>query len=172
MEYAVVACRLCLGLVFLVSVFGKVRGRSNFADFVRATGELAPALPRTPAAVAVVAGEVAVVLLLCSPWAAVGMVLATGLLMVFTAAVAMAIARGRRVRCQCFGESSAPVGLPQVVRNALLITVAVVGWWGGTGATGVPPDAAGTALALAAGAVVGGIVLLTDDVVSLFRPIQ
>lgn len=172
MDYVLVACRLCLGLVFLASVFGKLRGRENFAEFVRATGELAPPLPKRPAATAVVAAEVAVVALLCSPWATTGFLVAAGLLLAFTIAVVTAIVRGRRVRCQCFGNSPAPVSWFQVARNALLSFVAAAGLLAGVHAPGGPLEIGGVLVALAAGAVAGSVALLTDEIAVLFEPIR
>ncbi|SEQ09915.1 Methylamine utilisation protein MauE [Lentzea xinjiangensis] len=170
MSYVLVACRLCLGLVFLVSAVSKVRGRKNFAEFVRATGELAPPLPAKPAATAVVAAEVAVVALLCTPWAATGFLVGAGLLTAFTVAVVTAIVRGRQVRCQCFGNSSAPVSWFQVARNALLLSVAAAGLLAGTVALDVPLEIGGVLVALAAGAVTSAVALLTDEIAVLFGP--
>ncbi|TDD74284.1 DoxX family membrane protein, partial [Actinomadura darangshiensis] len=65
MDYVVLGCRCMVGLVFIASVVGKVRGREPYAGFVGATGRLAPGwlAARAPAGVlagGVIAAEVAV----------------------------------------------------------------------------------------------------------------
>jgi hypothetical protein len=52
---------------------------------------------------------------------------AAALLIVFTVVLVVRIAEGRRVPCACFGgRSSRPVGLASVLRNVLLIALALV----------------------------------------------
>jgi hypothetical protein len=58
------------------------------------------------------------------PWAPLG---AAALLAVFTGAVVRALAGGRRPPCACFGALSArPIGARTVVRNLVLIALALV----------------------------------------------
>ncbi|MBM7772261.1 hypothetical protein JOD54_002465 [Actinokineospora baliensis] len=170
-EYVHFAARIGLGLVFLVSAVSKLRGRQQFAEFVRATGQLAPVLPARGAAVVVVAIEVAVLVLLCSPWAATGFVVAGLLLLAFTTALVLAVVRGRKVRCQCFGDSTSDVGWLQVSRNVVLLALAAAGAVGGTSVAGLA-DTGWLLVALAAGALVGAAVVLSEEVVGLFTPVR
>lgn len=84
------------------------------------------------------------------PWTAMA---AAGLLSGFTAAVAVRLRRGEAVPCGCFGETSPePVGPDTVLRNVLLVALALVGAGGGTdgGAWSVVVGLAG-GLAIVAG---------------------
>jgi peroxiredoxin len=70
-------------------------------------------------------------LLLLTPAALLGAYLAIALLIVFTLAMLRVIARGEHPECHCFGAlHSAPVGWKTVVRNLLLICVAVLAAYG------------------------------------------
>jgi uncharacterized membrane protein YphA (DoxX/SURF4 family) len=52
---------------------------------------------------------------------------AAAVLTVFTALIAVRLAQGRRPPCACFGAlRNAPIGAGHLVRNAALITVAIV----------------------------------------------
>lgn len=49
------------------------------------------------------------------------------LLIVFTAATALAVARGGSNPCNCFRSSTKPIGTVHVIRNILLLAVAAIG---------------------------------------------
>jgi hypothetical protein len=56
---------------------------------------------------------------------------AAALLMVFTAVLVMRLLEGRRVPCACFGARSAkPIGIGSVIRNLVLIALALVAVFG------------------------------------------
>ncbi|MEW9529358.1 MauE/DoxX family redox-associated membrane protein [Microbispora sp. NPDC049125] len=170
MDYVFAVCRLLVGIVFVTSAVSKLRGRAAYEEFTAATRALAPRLPARPAAALVVAAEVAVAPLLAwRPTVTAGFVTALGLLAAFTAAIVLALRRGRRVPCRCFGASTAPVGPGHLVRNAALIAAASAGAVQ-AGTAGVPADlgpAGLAAVALAAGA---AAVLLSaaGDIAGLF----
>ncbi|WP_433371898.1 hypothetical protein [Streptosporangium sp. CA-115845] len=73
------------------------------------------------------------------------------------------------VSCACFGWSDAPVSRAHLVRNAVLMTVAVAGAVAhiGAGADLLP---GGAVIAVAAAAVIVVGILFTDDLASLFAP--
>ncbi|MET7851104.1 MauE/DoxX family redox-associated membrane protein [Streptomyces avermitilis] len=130
MNHLIDTGRIFLGLVFLCSVVGKVRGPAAFAAFRVAVARLVPALRgRTgPVAVLVAGAETAVVGALAVPsTVAVGFALAALLLAAFTAALVGALRRDETVACHCFGDGGQPVALPHVVRNAVLLCAASAG---------------------------------------------
>jgi hypothetical protein len=132
MRYAEIACRLCLLTVFALALAGKVSGREAFAAFTRSLRAMAvlPEPAVAPAARASVVAEALVVVLLAIPArypAAAGFAVAVGVLAVFTAAILRSVRRGNSVPCRCFGASSTPLGTRHVVRNIVLIAVALTG---------------------------------------------
>jgi hypothetical protein len=153
------AARLVLAAVFCASAvpkFGNRTGtRATAAAFgvpSRLTGSVALALP--------VAELLVAAALIPASTAALAAGAALVLLAVFSAAVAVSLARGRRPDCHCFGQFSAvPVGWRTLARNAVLAGLAgfvAIGGWpdGGTslgelGATRAAVLAAAAALALA-----------------------
>src|SRR5262249_43464272 len=101
-------------------------------------------LPRTlgrPLRLALPFAEITVGLLLLLNFSAwVGGLLAFALLLTFTTAIAVSLARGKRPDCHCFGQlHSAPVGPLTVVRNALLLAGAGLIVWRGRESPGLNP---------------------------------
>jgi hypothetical protein len=171
MEYVLVGLRSLVVLVFAVSVASKLRGRRAYAEFAAAIGRLSPrpvaAATLRWLAVGVVAAELAVMVLV--PIAAsIGFAVAAGLLLVFTGAILLALRRGERAPCRCFGSADLPLGYPQVVRNLVLLAVCVLGGVGGSQPSAAP-EAAGAVLAVVAGALAATVVVTADEFVALFR---
>ena len=173
MAYVALGCRCMVGLVFVASVLGKLRGRGSYARFVAAAARLGPGrvlswIPAPAVAGGVLAAEAAVPVLLGPPRTArLGLALAGLLVAAVAAAVLAALRRGDRAPCQCFGGSARPVGGVHLVRNGVLAAGAALGMV--AGADG-PVGAAGGATAAVAGAVVAALVVTADDVAELFRP--
>jgi hypothetical protein len=173
--YLVLACRATVFGIFLFSVATKVRGRTAYREFVASVAALNVVPPRwvAPAARGTVLGESAVVLLLAwSRTAPVGFLLGAGLLAAFTAVIVAVMGQGRRQPCRCFGASTTPLGLPHVVRNAVLLVACAtcaVGQWA-VGSPGWHPG--GLAVALTAAAVAVLFVVRLDDVVALLGDIS
>lgn len=160
------AARLVLAGVLLAAGAAKRRDRQRFQATLVAFGS--PARVAGPLAVAVPIAEILVGAGLfvdsIASWAALA---ALTLLVVFTAAIAVNLLRGRRPVCPCFGElSSAPIGAGTLLRNAIFVALAIGAALPGRGAAllsvfdllGSPPlvspgvaGAAGIALALVAG---------------------
>lgn len=165
MSYLLVAARVLLGAVFAVSAASKARPADHRAFRRTVRDWTGGRVPAAPAAAALVALEAAVPVLLAVRPAA-GLALAAALLAVFTAAIIVQLRRGSPAGCRCFGSTGAPVSSLHVVRNAVLLAVAVAGlaasgssrWDGSIAAVG------GLALLL------GVLVVRMDDLVALFGP--
>jgi len=173
MAQTALAFQFAIGLAFAVSAASKVLGRRAVAEFLVAVGELArvPARWRGPLAVAVVALELAVPVLLLTPAAVAGLLLATGLLVAFSAAVAAALRRRSTARCRCFGPTATPLGPLHLVRNGLLGAVAAAGAALLLVAPTAPADPGGLVVAGAAGAVLAAVLIRVDDLISVFTPL-
>ncbi|WP_086851162.1 MauE/DoxX family redox-associated membrane protein [Amycolatopsis kentuckyensis] len=162
MEYLRAAGVALIAVVFAASSLSKLR---DFRGFARSVPALVPMPARwvRPVAVAVVAAELGSAVLV--PVTAVGgFVLATALLLAFTAAIAASLRRGRRAPCRCFGATETPIGPRHLVRNTLLICFAVLGAL----APEHLPSVAGAAVAFAAGVVVAVLVIAMDDIAVVF----
>ncbi|MFC5813665.1 MULTISPECIES: MauE/DoxX family redox-associated membrane protein [Nonomuraea] len=173
MHYLDVACRLLLAAVFVTAAWTKVSGKAGWAAFVGSLRQLdqVPGPLLRPAAFAVVATEIVVAVLLLVPvrvagW--IGFALAGCLLLSFTLVIGRALSRGNRAPCRCFGASSTPLGPIHIVRNLILVCVAVLGLAGASapGAFEVPY----ALLAGVAGLVAGILITAFEDLVALFRP--
>jgi len=122
------ACRFLTGAVFAVSVVSKVRSRPvwrSFRSWLRSVPLGALGLRGAPATLA--AAEAAVVILVASPIAAGGLALGSVLCLALTLGLFVAVRRGSRQPCHCFGSSSEPLGFHHVARNALLLVLASTG---------------------------------------------
>jgi len=164
------AARLVLAAVFCASgipkfgdrtgtrataaAFGVPARLTSFVALALPVAELLVAAALIPASAAALAG-----------WAALA------LLAVFSGAVLVSLARGRRPDCHCFGQfSPVPIGWRTLARNAVLAGVAgfiAIGGWpdggaslGEVGATRAATLAAAAALALAVAADAAVVVLL------------
>jgi Methylamine utilisation protein MauE len=164
MEYVRAGCAGLIALVFLTSAVSKLRDLRGFEASLPALAPVPSGLLR-PLAVAVVAAEGAVpVLSVIPPAISYGFGLAGVLLVAFTVAITLALRRGRRAPCRCFGASSTPIGPRHVVRNATLLAVTALG----ASAPGGHPEPAGLAVAAAAGLVGAILIVAFDDIVDLF----
>ena len=123
MGVAGAVARVVLAAVFAVAAWGKLTDRAGTRQAVRAFGVPAPAAPAVAVLLPIAELTVAVLLVLHD---AVGAVGALVLLGVFSAAVGVSLARGRRPDCHCFGQARAqPVSGRTLARNALLLLLAV-----------------------------------------------
>ncbi|MCZ7418850.1 hypothetical protein O7605_04870 [Verrucosispora sp. WMMA2121] len=150
--YISITCSSALAMIFAVSFISKVRSPAAFGSFVTGLSEmrLVAASVARPLAVAVVALEAAVPLLLAVPgWRPAGLALAGGLLTAFTAAIALVLRRQVAASCPCFGSSTRPVGRRQLLRNVLLVTVVVSGFVTADGQARLDTGAVAVAVAVA-----------------------
>lgn len=180
MAYVTVSVMVLCGLVLLVSAVSKVRGRADYAEFVASVPAFGfPARWTRLVAVATVVAEFVITALLLPAavllvaglapfrWlAAAGLVLAAGLFGVLTAAVWRAVTRRTGAVCRCFGPARTVLAHRHVVRNGLLLLVAVLSMTGMSTVDMLDPVAA--AVAAAAGALGAVLVIRFDDLAELF----
>ena len=155
----VVGCQFLIGLVFVAAVIGKVTGYRIFVDSIRDMGFR----PAAPIAAVVLLGEIAVVALVVFV-PPDGFDLAALMLLAFAVAIALSLRRGNTKPCRCFGRSTTPLGRHHVWRNVFLIAIAVLGALAAPGT--VSPAVA--VVAAVAGLIVGGLVVMLDDLRVLF----
>jgi len=119
--------RLVVAAVFLVAAVAKARDQAGTRTSVVAFGVPTGAAPAVAVGLPVLE-LMAAVLILIPDTAVVGAALACLLLLVFTLAVARLLLRGERPACRCFGQvSSDPIGPSTLVRNLVLLAIALLG---------------------------------------------
>jgi Methylamine utilisation protein MauE len=107
-------------------------------------------------------------------WLAAGaLALATTLVAVLSAGVALVMRRGVTAHCVCFGSttSSRPLGTAQLVRNIFLGVVLLAGLASAGLYRGSTPPVS-FFVALAGGFSAGLVLTRSDDLVDLFRPVR
>jgi peroxiredoxin len=132
METALVVARIVLAVVFAVAALAKLADRAGSRDAVVGFG--VPDALATPLSIALPLAELALAAALLPTasawWGALG---ALALLLAFTTAIAVNLARGRKPDCRCFGQlSTGPIGWSTMARNSVLAGLAgfvVVGGW-------------------------------------------
>lgn len=178
MEFVSALSHASLVIVFAAAVLGKIRNAVSFRAFRHAVATLGrvPAARAGVLAAGIVFAEAATVPLLAVPWpdgdrlpAVIGLLTVIGLLASFTYAVARALRAGTRVACRCFGTSASPVGPPQLMRNVVLLVVAV---------TALPGVAESGHLSWQArfaawlcGATAALLLVVGDELAALLRPV-
>jgi Methylamine utilisation protein MauE len=165
MSYVDVGCRVLLAVVFCWSAASKLRSRTAFTEFVRS---LRPLTDRAePAAVVLVAGEVAVppLLLVAPVW---GLSVAWVLLLVLNAGVFFIVRRRLAVRCRCFGAAG-QLGIRHLVRNLALLGVATTGLVMAAFRTDTRAAWPGVLLAAGVATVLSTLVIRYDDIIELFQ---
>jgi thiol-disulfide isomerase/thioredoxin len=126
MEWVSVSARLLLAGVFALAAATKLLDQPGVRETLRAFRVPARFVPAAALALPVGEGLVSVALLL-TPTARPGGVLGALLLLTFMVGIAASMRRGERPDCHCFGQAtSAPIGRGTLVRNAVLLAVAVV----------------------------------------------
>jgi hypothetical protein len=162
--------RLLLACVFALAAFGKFTDRPGTRRAVAEFGIPADRVSAVALVLPLVEACLAAALLpsVTAPWAGLAALL---LLCVFTIAVARLLRRGQRPACSCLGAmSEEPIGLATVVRNAVLMMLAVAVTWGSLRRPQVPGAmSADRAAALAALAVVGVVLCWLAGQVSVLR---
>lgn len=128
------AAALVLAAVFMWAAVAKARNLEATIASFRGLGLPGPAvLARTVLAVEAALALGLVIRPVVAAWPAVA------LLALFTIVVARAVARGAQVRCACFGSTSTrAVSSVELIRNAGLISTAVVASGAGTGTALAP----------------------------------
>ena len=130
--YLAETCRLFVLIALLAAAIGKT---ANFRRFRDSLDEAFPTLRRDGAmliAAAILIGEWSAALLMLAggAWSRAGLLLASGLFVFLTAVVAVVLAKGLSVRCNCFGASQRRISGYDLLRNLLFIAAAGVGLCG------------------------------------------
>lgn len=168
MNYFAITTGYLVCCVLAVSGFSKIHDRSAFVRFRASlrSFRLVPGNLLTPVAVAVVAIELAVPVLVALPIGTrrAGLGLGAALMAALTAAVWSVVARRISTPCRCFGSSTAPLSRRHIVRNALLALAASVGLLAPSGST----HPAGAVLAAGVGLILALVMIRLDDLIDLF----
>jgi hypothetical protein len=167
LTYLEIACRSTIGLVFLVAAAGKLRrGTDVFATSVRSL-PLVPGRYARAVAIGVVTAELGTPVLLAVPATVrLGFAWAGLLVGAFLVAILVALGRGVRADCACFGLRPVPFGRRHVLRNAILLGITVVGGLAAGSPGGYTTGAA--MLAVTTGLVATVLIVSFDDVAELF----
>jgi hypothetical protein len=166
------ACRFLVGTVFTVSVAAKLWGNAAW----RAFSSWLRNLPLRPAglkqAPAVLAGaEAAVVVLAAVPAASLaGLIAASVLCLALTAGLAVAVSRGSRQPCHCFGAAREPLSGTHVARNALLLAAVAAGCACAIAVRPQPVGPAGAALSGIGGVAAAVLFIFSGDIAALLTP--
>jgi hypothetical protein len=171
MTYAVLTGRGLIGLVFAVSAIAKIRGPRAYREFASWLAALPVPLARARALAPVFVGaEAAIVVLVAVPDVAVaGLALAAGCLAVMAAGTVVITNRGSGVSCWCFGPSRSPLGARHLVRESILLLVAVTGAVIGAQASGRDiTSPAGIVLSLVAALTGATFFVFIDDLIAIF----
>jgi methylamine dehydrogenase accessory protein MauD len=124
MEILFFIARLLLAAVFAAAGLSKLADRNGSRQALVDFG--LPSRFAAPAGFALPAVELAIAVSLVptpsSWWGALG---AFALLLLFSVAIGVNLAKGRKPACHCFGQlDSAPIGLPTLLRNTILAAIA------------------------------------------------
>jgi Methylamine utilisation protein MauE len=120
------AVQLSLGVVFLLAALPKLHDRKTFARIV-ARYRLLPRWLTRPFALAVIANESFLATAFLTGWLLpIALPLAAAVLVLFAAAVALSLRRGRRIPCGCFGGGDESVSARSLARLGTLLAGVVV----------------------------------------------
>lgn len=114
--------QLSLGIVFMLAAIPKLHHPAAFTRTLQ-DYELVPRAITRALAASVVAIEAFLAVAFLTGWmTAIAVPLAASVLLVFSAAVAVNLQRGRRVACGCFGGASERISLRSLVRLSMLLS--------------------------------------------------
>lgn len=173
MDYVILGCRLLLVGIFLTSLAGKVRSRQAFREFLTATATLldvAPEPARRLGMLAMAAEAAIVVLVIVPATVPFGFALSAVTLGGFAYALVRALKRGNAAPCHCFGASAAPVRKLHVVRNVVLIVLALMALVATFGGMSHAVEIPGVVITALAALVCVMLVVRLDDLAELFGP--
>ena len=160
MRDAAFVARILTGVLFVVAAAAKTRSKDEFVRSVWAVlgllGIRVGMAIRRPVAAFVIAYELVLAGLLLSGAApTVAAAAGLGLVAVFALVSALALLRGRKIECNCFGRSETSLGRDTLVRAALLAAVLVVyaAWGRGTWPAGLSAWVSSVALVVGCGLV-------------------
>src|ERR1700733_582201 len=126
MQVLVLLERLVLGCTFALSGIAKLVAPSSTREGLVEFG--IPSILAGPVGVTLVIAEIASAIFILNPATArFGALTSLILLLVFSIAILLNLARGHRPACNCFGQlHSAPIGWSTLTRNAVLSGIAIL----------------------------------------------
>ncbi|REE96916.1 MauE/DoxX family redox-associated membrane protein [Thermomonospora umbrina] len=116
-----------MATVFGYAFYGKVRRSQAFLTTVQRLMMRSGRSTVVTAAGLAVVEAVAAVLVAVPPTARAGFALGAALLVFFIGVVVRAVRGGVFAECRCFGDHGSVLGYPILIRNALLLAIAVTG---------------------------------------------
>ncbi|GAB4316249.1 MAG: DoxX family membrane protein [Candidatus Sumerlaeia bacterium] len=120
---------MVVALVFLAAALPKIINPFDFSLQIRAYHILNEPLSRWMAVVLPWLEAAVALLLLAGVWVNAASLMAAGMMAIFTAAMASAMARGLKIECGCFGDYSDPVGWTSLLRDLFLLGLCVFVFW-------------------------------------------
>jgi uncharacterized membrane protein YphA (DoxX/SURF4 family) len=125
MTVAALVASILVGLMFVLAGASKLALGPAWPQQARGFGApawVAPVVPWFELALGAT-----LVVQVAQPWPAVG---AIAIMLLFTALITRHLLAGRRPECACFGAWSAkPIGVGHLVRNSVLLALAVLALW-------------------------------------------
>jgi hypothetical protein len=166
MSYVLNGATCALAITFGLASAGKLRARHEFVASLRQLG--VPAGLRSWLAWLLPAAELLTAGMLLTPATrAVGAMVALALLSVFTVVAIRSARSGGRVRCTCFGSHGGTLGIGHALRNGLLGALALTEILAEHPSQ--PTQIGPSAVACAAGVLVGVAFSRWDELIFLFR---
>lgn len=173
--YVGLALRCFIAGSFAVAFLSKSLSSASASEFTLAVrtfgGFKRPAISRAVAIAVIVLEAGTVAMLVPAGTVVSGFALACVLLVTFTIVVIVAIRRGVRQPCRCFGHTASETGPANVVRNLALLSGSLAGLviTAVHGAGTAHLDPLGAVLAVVTGLIAAGLVITSEDLVAVFR---
>ncbi|NDJ20643.1 hypothetical protein GS682_03090 [Nostoc sp. B(2019)] len=125
--YLLIFCKIVVGCLFTISFISKVKSFSQYVNTVRNFRLLPESFIRF-AAILILISELLIVLLLFK-WQVIAFWLASGLLVIFSVALASVLFRNIQTACNCFGLSQHPISEADLLRNFGFLLCSCGGGW-------------------------------------------
>jgi hypothetical protein len=120
-------CRTTVALMFLLSSSSKLRDFKSFADTVERFHILPNRIVR-PSSIAIIISEiVAAITLFIDNYYTAGFFLSICLLLIFSFAILSALINKIETSCNCFGTSQSIISSSDLIRNSIIIVMALIG---------------------------------------------
>ncbi|HET7012671.1 MAG TPA: MauE/DoxX family redox-associated membrane protein [Streptosporangiaceae bacterium] len=164
--------RVLLAVTLAVAGLGKLRSRAAFDAFAETFGDLGwrSGPGRRAAAAALPGAELGSAVLLAVPPTLIwGYAAALTLLAAMTATAAMAVKRGRRVRCRCFGLAEESIGASTLTRNTVLVAAGLAGLAGALASAGRAGSPAAQVLGAGLGLIGAAVIVYWAELGYLLR---
>lgn len=164
-----------LFVIFAASFTSKVRSRTAFAAFADSLAGFGVRSSRLQARTAgiVITAEAVAAALVALPFTVIWGLACGGLIItVFTAQASIASRHGLRPVCNCFGSSKSAFGARHIMRNGLIIAVAIAGLLAESASGRTHLAVAPVVLATGIAVIAGMGIVVWDDLAALLAPVQ